>query len=291
MKKSGPGRAEAALVQQPGEGLGILPLPIRAGRQPRATLSNGFRLPRGWSGPLLTPTTQPSLRAATPAGHRLPSGRCSHKEARLSRAGQGGWPLSHRRQPRPRPHQPPGPAEVEARGRPRSTEAGCPSFPHRVPSGPRPLGTARRGPPGLLRSPAQAHLLSAARLQPGQAQPTRHSPLRGARRRAAATAQVPAGCRGGGGPALLSGSGHVAGGETRADTWGEQGQPSRFLLPTMPRPGARGPAPLRRSIHEVSQRFPAAGGADAGAKQLQTVKRLTLAAVGFEPTPPKRLEP
>ena len=53
-----------------------LPLPIGGGRLPRATLSNGFRLPRGWSGPLLTPTTQPPprrqdtgcLRTGAPAG-------------------------------------------------------------------------------------------------------------------------------------------------------------------------------------------------------------------------------
>lgn len=93
--------------------------------------------------------------------------------------------------------------------------ARLPVLPARVPGGRRPLGTGWRGPPGLRGSPAQVHLESAARLQPGRALPHRHSPLRRARARAAATAQVPAGYTGGGGPALLSGSGHVAGGETR----------------------------------------------------------------------------
>ena len=59
-----------------------------------------------------------------------------------------------------------------------------PVLPAGVLRGPRPLGTARRGPPGLLSSPAQAHLVSTARLQHGWVLPRRHSPLRGARTRA-----------------------------------------------------------------------------------------------------------
>jgi len=120
-----------------------------------------------------------------------------------------------------------------------------PVLPAGVPRGPQPLGTARRGPPGLPSSPAQAHLVSTARLQPGWVLPRRHSPLRGARARAAATAQVPAGCRGGSGQTLLSGSGHVAGGETRADTWGgaRGAGPSASFYPQCPAPARADPPP------------------------------------------------
>lgn len=85
-------------------------------------------------------------------------------------------------------------------------------------------------------------------------------------------------------------------GRTRGGS--EWGGPSLFLLPTMPRPGARGPAPSAAPFMRAASPGLAAGGADAVAKQLKTAseevargKMLTLAAVGFEPTPPKRLEP
>lgn len=67
-------------------------------------------------------------------------------------------------------------------------------------------------------------------------------------------------------PGLLSGSGHVPAGKTPADTWGERGRPSRFLLPTMPRPGARGTAPSA-SYPRCGEHTSTAGVAAAAAEE------------------------
>lgn len=195
-----------------------------------------------WSGPLLTP---PHAATSRHAGRtRASSGQVFPEEARPARAGEGGWTLSHRPQPRPRPPGLSGRSGV--RDRPGSTGSGCPSLPPESWAAPAP------GHGAGLPAYSAAQPRAASRVRPGSSPAsaaTANSPLRGGRGRAAATAQVPAGCRGGGGPVLCSGSGHVASGETPADTWGEHGPASRFLLPTMPRPGAARARPLRRSIH------------------------------------------
>lgn len=77
----------------------------------------------------------------------------------------------------------------------------------------------------------------------------------------AATAQVPAGCRSGSGQTLLSGSGHVAGGETRADTWGEREGRALALPFTHNAPPRRARTrPLRRSIQTGGQPWPGSRG-------------------------------
>lgn len=152
--------------------------------------------------------------------------------------GQGSWTLSHRQRPHPprlpgrgqsaRPAGSPGagcPYCSPKRGRPQAQELSVGLSAYSV-TKPQAISPVHR----------EAHARGAL--------PRWHSPLRGGRARAAATAQVPAVCRSGSGRLLRSGSSHVAGGETLSDTWGEQRRASRFLLPRMPCTHAIGSAPL-----------------------------------------------
>lgn len=157
-----------------------------------------------------------------------------------ARAGQRGRSLSQRGPHRRRlPTVQPNGA-TQARGGLESRAATL--RPALVPGGRGPSARSGGGLSGLVSSAARS-TERVRRLRPGS---------RGCRVGAHLSAGAARGRRNGPGtrglqrrrrPGLLSGSGHVPAGETPPDTWGERGRPSRFLLPTMPRPGARGTAP------------------------------------------------
>lgn len=123
--------------------------------------------------PLLTPTTQPLPRAATPAGHRhLRTG-----------APTGGRPRPGGAKRRDPESPPVASALASPTARVRSEPVAGPGLlgqaarPSRgSPKRPRPLGTARRDLPAS-RQPAQAHLVSTARLQHRWSCKTSTSPL------------------------------------------------------------------------------------------------------------------
>lgn len=152
IEASRPARAAAARVQQRGEAraaAGTLALPSGAAAGP-ATRANEFRPPRGGQVPVPSPS-----RAASPAGHRCPR---TGVPPRGGPGGAGGWTLSHRRKPRPRPSRLSGRAgpsrAVGVPGRPGSTAAAGPSSP--LPPGPRYLGTAQARRPTGERSAGPA---------------------------------------------------------------------------------------------------------------------------------------
>lgn len=191
-----------------------------------APASNGFLQVAGAQAPFPLLRKPPRHRVPVPSQVRFGS---------QARAGQRGRGLSQRG-----PHrrhlptvQPCG--ATQARGDLESRTATLRPAP--VPGGRGPSARSGAGLSGLVSSAARSPERE-RRLQPES---------RGCRVGAHLSAGAGHGRRNGPGtrglqrrqrPSLLSGSGHVAAGETPADTWGERGRPSRFLLPTMPRPGA-----------------------------------------------------
>lgn len=211
--------------------------PGRAGRA-AAALSRGFRLPHAWPGP--------SSRPPPPQPPRRP-------DTGLLRTGVPvGGPPGPSGARRLHPESPPAAAASRTPGRRRSARPAwvyrgrLPVPPARAPGGHR--TRAQRGPPGLLGSTAPAQLASGARLRPGErclrelTSPRRPRAgggnglgprgLHKRRRLGSQLRQRPC-CQ------WRNSSGHVGGARPA----------SRFLLPTMPRPGAARARPLRRSIH------------------------------------------